>query len=214
MKQGGDRLRAIIAEPAVCLVDMGHTHYNEVSNDGKTLYTATRSTGQIEEGPVGFSVTNIDGDTISWKFMPLGVLPAVMITSPADERFITSSADHAARLSNNLRVRAKAWSDRPVEEVVAQFAGQTLPLSQIAGSQVWQVELSCDDLHDGVYPLSVTVRDSEGRSATDRIRIVVGESAYQAPARLERDQDNALPAWPERGLLGTQLGPNKNGRKW
>ena len=32
--------------------------------------------------------------------------------------------------------------------------------------------------------------------------------------RLERDQDNALEAWPEHGLLGTQLGPNKNGKKW
>jgi Icc protein len=50
---------------------MGHTHYNELANDGRTLYTATRSTGQIEEGPVGFSVTNIDGDVISWKFLPL-----------------------------------------------------------------------------------------------------------------------------------------------
>ena len=24
----------------------------------------------------------------------------------------------------------------------------------------------------------------------------------------------ALDAWPEHGLLGTQLGPNKNGKKW
>jgi hypothetical protein len=30
----------------------------------------------------------------------------------------------------------------------------------------------------------------------------------------QRDQDNALVAWPEHGLLGTQLGPNKNGKKW
>jgi hypothetical protein len=32
--------------------------------------------------------------------------------------------------------------------------------------------------------------------------------------RVGRDQDNALEAWPEHGLLGTQLGPNKNGKKW
>jgi MFS family permease len=30
----------------------------------------------------------------------------------------------------------------------------------------------------------------------------------------ERDQGNALGAWPEHGLLGKQLGPNKNGKKW
>lgn len=45
----------------VRLIDMGHTHYNEIANDGRTLYTATRSTGHVEEGPVGFSVTNLDG---------------------------------------------------------------------------------------------------------------------------------------------------------
>jgi hypothetical protein len=38
--------------------------------------------------------------------------------------------------------------------------------------------------------------------------------AFLSPQRALRDQDNALPPWPERGLMGTQLGPNKNGRKW
>jgi hypothetical protein len=29
---------------------MGHTHDNELANDGHIIYAATRSTGQIEEG--------------------------------------------------------------------------------------------------------------------------------------------------------------------
>ena len=29
----------------VLLVDMGHTHYNELANDGRTIFSATRSTG-------------------------------------------------------------------------------------------------------------------------------------------------------------------------
>jgi len=32
--------------------------------------------------------------------------------------------------------------------------------------------------------------------------------------RFQRDQDDALEAWPERGLLDEQFGPNKNGKKW
>jgi 3',5'-cyclic-AMP phosphodiesterase len=28
------------------------------------------------------------------------------------------------------------------------------------------------------------------------------------------DQNNAVGEWKERGILGNQLGPNKNGRKW
>ena len=43
-----------------------------------------------------------------------------------------------------------------------------------------------------------------------------GQAGLNRPARnrAERDQGNALDAWPEHGLLGAQLGPNKNGRKW
>jgi hypothetical protein len=51
----------------VVVVEMGHTHYNELANEGHTVYAATRSTGQVEEGPVGFSVT-LESGVISWKF--------------------------------------------------------------------------------------------------------------------------------------------------
>jgi 3',5'-cyclic-AMP phosphodiesterase len=66
--------------------------------------------------------------------------------------------------------------------------------------------------HEGVYSLVVTVEDARGNVATDEIRVVSGDPAERP--RSERDQDNALEAWPEHGLLGTQLGPNKNGKKW
>jgi Icc protein len=51
-----------------------------------------------------------------------------------------------------------------------------------------------------------------GKVASDEIRLAVGQRTERK--REERDQDNALEAWPEHGLLGTQLGPNKNGKKW
>jgi 3',5'-cyclic-AMP phosphodiesterase len=214
LKQGGERLRAMVESPAVRLIDMGHTHYNEVANDGQTLYTATRSTGQIEEGPVGFSLTSIDGDVTSWKFLRLDESPVVMITSPADERFITGATLTGQIASATVRVRAKAWGETPIRTALAQLGNRTLQLAQIPGTQVWEGELNCGDLPDGICPLSVTIEDSDGRTAVDSIRIVLGTSAYHSPERAKRDQDNALPAWPERGLMGTQLGPNKNGRKW
>jgi len=214
LKHGGDRLRQLVKSPTVRLIGMGHTHYNEVANDGRTLYTATRSTGQIEEGPVGFSVTNLDGRVVSWKFFPLDELPAVMITSPADERFITDTAleDHIA--NDTVPIRAKAWGKTAIKNAVAMIEGQTVELSRILGSNVWQGELHRSGLPDGVYSLTVSVEDAHGQSAEDRIRLVLGASAYKSPNRSERDQDNAVAVWPERGLLATQLGPNKNGRKW
>ncbi|MBB5345092.1 metallophosphoesterase family protein [Tunturibacter empetritectus] len=214
LKQGGDRLRRLVERPSVRLIDMGHTHYNELANDGRTLYTATRSTGQIEEGPVGFSVTNIDGQVISWKFLALNELPSVVITSPADERFITDAAMKGHIADDGVLIRAKAWGKTEIKNAVATLEGQLVQLSQIAESNVWQGELHRSSLPDGVCSLTVSVEDAHGQTAEDSIRLVLGASAYNSPSRSERDQDNAVAAWPERGLLATQLGPNKNGRKW
>ena len=214
LKQGGERLRRLVAAPSVRLIDMGHTHYNELANDGQTLYTATRSTGQTEEGPVGFSVTNIDGAVISWKFFLLDELPVVMITSPADERFITDASLEGHVAESKIVVRAKAWANGQIRKVDASLGGQDVPMSQISESNVWQVDLERGSLADGVYQLTVAATDENGQTAEDSIRLVLGASAYKSQRRSERDQDNAVEAWPERGLLGTQLGPNKNGRKW
>ena len=83
-------------------------------------------------------------------------------------------------------------------------------MKRIDDSHVWEADVST--LHEGVYTLKVSVEDIAGKIATDEIRLVSGDLAKRE--RLERDQDNALEAWPEHGLLGTQLGPNKNGKKW
>ena len=60
--------------------------------------------------------------------------------------------------------------------------------------------------------LVVSVEESLGEITTEEIRVVSRDPAKRV--RVERDQDNALEAWLEHGLLGTQLGPNKNGKKW
>ncbi len=71
-----DAFTLLIREFHVELVEMGHTHYNELANDGQTIYAATRSTGQIEEGPPGFSLAALDGDVVSWKFKEHGPWPS------------------------------------------------------------------------------------------------------------------------------------------
>jgi Icc protein len=51
--------------------------------------------------------------------------------------------------------------------------------------------------------------------AVDRISVLTSQSGhYHAPARKGGDSVNAIGTYLEKGILGTQLGPNKNGRKW
>jgi Icc protein len=207
LKVGGAKLMEVLRNFDVSLIDMGHTHYNEIANDGRTLYSATRSTGQIEEGSVGYSVTNIDGDVVSWRFVELGKLPVVVITSPSDERLLTQSCQS---LQGTLKVRAKFWGEAQVVKATAHLDGRVVLMNRIDNSHVWQADLSTP--YEGTQSLKVSIEDAYGKVATDEIRVVSGELTERE--RVERDQDNALDAWPEHGLLGTQLGPNKNGKKW
>lgn len=89
----GDDLARTFGLNGVAYVDTGHTHYNELLNDGRVVYGATRSTGQVDEGDVGYSLHAVDGEAVSWRFKPLGIpFPFVMITSPADRRLVTRPA--------------------------------------------------------------------------------------------------------------------------
>jgi predicted phosphodiesterase len=212
LSAGGERLTELLREHDVRVVEMGHTHYNELANDGRTLFIATRSTGQVEEGPVGFSVTTLDGDAVSWRFFELGALPAVLITSPADERIERDDHPGLPRGRTPVRVRAKVWSDGEVTTVEA-FSGDAprTGLTRVGASAVWEGEIMVD-AHAPSPVIVVEACDDRGRRSDDRIRLRLEDAAR--PARRAIDQDNAVGAWPERGILGTQLGPNKKGRAW
>ena len=203
LKTGAAEVADLVRKHDVRLIDMGHTHYNELANDGRTLYTATRSTGQIEEGPVGFSVTNIDNGVVSWRFLELGQLPAIVITSPCDERLATVLDETE---QHDLKVRAKIWGDAKILNVEAMLGSATVQLAQIDRSNIWEGLVQRNSERE----LRVSATDAMGRRATDSILL----SGTQFRRRCGRDQDNAVEAWPEHGILGTQLGPNKNGKKW
>ena len=207
LKVGRDEVSRLVRENNVSLIDMGHTHYNEIANDCRTLYTATRSTGQIEEGPVGYSVTSLDGNVVSWRFVELGKLPVAVITSPSDERLLTNSSEIPEEI---FKVRAKFWGEAEAVEASVDLGGHTHAMTCVGDSHVWEADLPTPS--EGTHPLKVSFKDAHGKSANDEIRLAVGERTERKFE--ERDQDNALEAWPEHGLLGTQLGPNKNGKKW
>jgi Icc protein len=200
-------LTAMLDESPVALVSMGHTHYNEISNDGRTIYAATRSTGQIEEGDVGFAFAAVDGGVVSWRFKPIeSSWPFVMITSPADRRL--AIAPHSAEGNICRQVRASAWGAVPVAQ--AQFRVDDQAWQPMYGGDggLFAAELQPPD---GPFRLSVRVIDQQRNRDTDSIDV----APYVAARRKPTGSDvGSIGIWPERHLLGTQLGPNRNGRKW
>jgi len=209
LKQGGEDLKKLLRRYPVLLVDMGHTHYNELSNDGSTLYSATRSTGQIEEGSVGYSVTTLDNNVVSWHFVELDSPELVAITYPPDERLVTKRTN--SQPLNGCSVRVKTWAPAPVRSVSVKTGDLQTSLDSQDGV-TWEGRCDITSLPNGVHDLEATAIGEDGKEHFSSIRLRVGPMPERSFA--EVDQDNAIGEWRERGLLGTQLGPNKNGKKW
>lgn len=208
LREGAERLGALLARPQVLCVDMGHTHYNELANDGRTIFMATRSTGQTQEGPPGFSIAAVDGRTVSWRFKPLDqAWPFVLVTQPADRRLATD-AGQVAR--DAFAVRAKVLGDAPVMSVEAQVDdGRWVPMARVSEEDpLW--EARCEAPGN-----TVRVRARDAKDRTDQDMVEPARPGWTMPKRAGdgSDQDR-VGAWPERGILDTQLGPNRNGKKW
>jgi Icc protein len=197
----------MLDESPVALVSMGHTHYNEISNDGRTIYAATRSTGQIEEGDVGFAFAALDRGAVSWRFKPLkSSWPFVMITSPVDRRLAV--APHSGEANTCREVRASTWGAIPIAQ--AEFRIDDQPWHPMYGgdSGMFAAGLKAPV---GPFRLSVRVIDQQHNQDTDIVDVAPYLAAKDKPTGSDA---GSIGAWPERHLLGTQLGPNRNGRKW
>ena len=187
---------------------MGHTHYNELANDGRTIFAATRSTGQIEEGPVGYSVVTLDGGIVSWRFKPLDdAFPFVVITAPADHRLLR---DPGHALAESAEVRAVVFGRRTVVSAACRTEeGTWTPMTRAAGERVWTATLAVPA--DRLVSITVQAVDDSGRPGQHTIEAAT--RTYVPPPRVRNGSDAAsVGAWPENGIFGTRLGPNRNGR--
>ncbi|MBW6529013.1 metallophosphoesterase [Sphingomonas sp. RHCKR7] len=211
---GGEALATLFADAGVAFVDTGHTHYNELLNDGRTVYGATRSSAQIEEegGAPGYSVVSVHGGVPSWTFRPLDAgWPHVQILSPADVRLIT-------RPYHPCHVPA------PGEvEVVARVLGQGAPAPTVAfGGEAWPMQR--DAAHAANWCATITVP----RAGLHRLTVASGDSRDTIELLVRERKDapkrgrpvapgnaiHSIGAWESRHLFGTRLGPNANGRPW
>ena len=206
----GDTIARSFADARVAFVDTGHTHYSELLNDGRVVYGATRSTGQIEEGAgrAGFSIVTVHGRAPSWRFKELGGgWPFVQIVAPADLRLVTRPADpQQVPRPGRVEIVAKIYghAGEPVRMTIGD--GPDTPMTPTPGTALWTAAAT---LSSGLHRVSVAC-------GTDRDTVhVLARPEHEIPRRgipIAPGCDiHSIGAWPEHGLEGTQLGPNKNG---
>jgi 3',5'-cyclic AMP phosphodiesterase CpdA len=205
-------LQDVIQRDNVIVVDTGHTHYNEVANDGHTIYAATRSTGQATEGPVGFSIINLDNGVVSWKFKPMGSWPFVMITSPSDKLLMI---DGSQIVKGTVDIRAKIWDDKGVASATMQIdGGQAVPLARIGDTQMWSARFDSTKVSDGDHKITVNVTGAGGNANEDTITVTVNQSGSVPQAqRSFGPLGNSIGAYAEKGLLGTHTTKSGKGGK-
>jgi 3',5'-cyclic-AMP phosphodiesterase len=111
---------------------------------------------------------------------------------------------------------AKAWGSAGVTSAGCRIDdGPWQAMSRIATTSLWRCAWSSTEVMDGLHRITVRVRSADGREGADTVSVLSSQSGrYQPPKRQPGDDANAIGAYPEKGILGTQLGPNKNGDKW
>ncbi len=206
------QLQDLIQKDGVMLVDSGHTHYNDVANDGHTIYAAGRNTGQVTEGPVGFTMLTLDNGVVSWKFKPLGSWPFVMITSPSDKQLMINGSQV---VHGTTDIRAKIWDDKGVASATYQIDGGTAaPMQQIGTTQMWSVPFDSTKVSEGDHKITVNVQGAGGNTSEDTITVTVNQSGtVQLPQRSFGPSGNDIGAYTEKGLLGNQTAGGPGGGK-
>lgn len=182
--------QSLVQQNHVIMIDSGHTHTNDLANDGHIVFAATRSTGQDTEGSVGVSISTIDHGIVSWKFAPLGSFPFVEITSPGDSALITSAAGIAHGIQ---AVDAKAFSNSPIASASYQVDGGAQTSMKAAGSDLWTAGWDTTAVPAGQHKITVTVKDAAGRTATDNILAEVNQAdTYSAGSKAFGPASNLL----------------------
>ncbi|WP_235513670.1 MULTISPECIES: metallophosphoesterase family protein [unclassified Sphingomonas] len=209
----GEDIARILADARVAFVDTGHTHYNELLNDGRVIYGATRSTGEIEEGHgrPGYSIVTLHGRVPSWRFRETGSpWPFVQIVAPADLRLVTRPADPTqVPRPGKVEIVAKVFGAATGPVLLSVDSGAPVPMTAAGNGGLWSATV---DVAAGAHCVTVTVGDDRD-TITMLVRGEGGIPRRGVPIAPGHDIHH-IGAWPERGIAGTQLGPNKNGRHW
>lgn len=168
---GIDAWKEVVRGANIAAIFTGHTHYGQVANDGRILSVTTRSIGDPEGGPPGFTLAFLHGDDLAVAYRTVQTSdPLVLITHPRDlllatgPRHIVSADDHAV---------VRVWGRSPVTEVRARMdARDWAPLTRTSPGE-WMRPLSAASLSKGRHRLEVVATDKQGHQGHNAITFLV-----------------------------------------
>jgi hypothetical protein len=171
---GIDAWREIVQTRRIAAVFAGHTHYGQVANDGRNICVATRSIGDPEGGPAGYSIVYLDGDDLAIRYRSVeDTGPAVLITHPR-RMIMATGGRHIVSGPDQIRVRC--WWNRPITNVRARVdGGEWFDLAP-AEAMHWEGPLAGERLAKGEHLLEVEARDDQDHEGADALSFAVDRS--------------------------------------
>lgn len=159
--------REIMQTRPITALFAGHTHYDQIANDGRNLYVATRSIGDPENGPAGYAIVYLDQEDLALTYRsPDEQGPIVLITRP---RRLILATRPAHIVTGPAECRVRGWSAHAIKSAQARVDGDTWGDLRSTGDMTWDYPIPGDKLAKGEHILEVRLTDSEGGEGHDRI---------------------------------------------
>jgi 3',5'-cyclic AMP phosphodiesterase CpdA len=168
---GIDDWRALVQTRRIEAIVCGHTHYGQVANDGRNVAVATRSIGDPEGGPPGYTLLHLQGDDLALAYRSVDDTgPLVLITHPR-ERLLATQPAHIVRGPDQVTVRV--WSEEGLTSVCYRIDGASWCDLEPTPSGQWSGPLAGHRLTKGEHALEVLAIARDGTQGSQSIHFMV-----------------------------------------
>lgn len=166
--------REVVRSAAIAAIFTGHTHYGQIANDGQNVSITTRSIGDPEGGPPGFTLAFLHRDDLAVTYRSVEDRgPLVLITHPRD-LLLATGPRHIVSADDLAVVRV--WGRSPVKEVLARIDdAEWAPLTRTSPTEFVR-SLSPASLPKGRHRLEVIATDKEGKCGGSCLTFLVDTS--------------------------------------
>ncbi len=168
---GIDDWRAVVQTRRIEAIVCGHTHYWQVANDGRNVAIATRSIGDPEGGPPGYTLLYFRGDDLAVIYRSVEDRgPVVLVTHPR-ERLLATGPRHI--ISGPDRVDVRVWSESPMVAVKYRIDEGAWSALEPSGDGHWSGPLPGDRLAKGEHLLEVVAVAADDTEGSHRVGFMV-----------------------------------------
>lgn len=173
------RWREIVQRQPDVAIFTGHTHYGQIANDGRNVYVTTRSIGDPEGGPPGFSLGYLRGKDLAITYRTFcDTAPIALITHPRDS-LLATGPQHIVSQDDDCRVRV--WHDRPIAKIVGRLDSTDASCLVPIGKDEWKYPLPVSLLSKGEHRFEAEISDNQGQTTRTAVTFLFDPTGRYTP---------------------------------